>query len=129
MKKRIKDSLVEEIYTYLISNCKGKANAVNSSDLAVRFGIAKRVVRYALQTINTSSEYKQLISTTGSIYACATDEECRATLRDTYSKAISLFKKANSMRKKVALNGQGYFDLNELIVNFIDTKGVENVQQ
>ena len=96
----------KEIYEYLCENCNGKNNGRRRSEIAALFGLKQRDIRRITQEINTSSDYDRMVSTKGSIYICADDNECRSSIRTTYRSAVALIKKARQMEKKLGLHGQ-----------------------
>lgn len=110
-----------DLYKYLTAYHLGKNQGIFRPDLAVDMRISTRELRRLTQEINSSMEFEGIVSTTHCCYLCATKEECEATIRNTYKMAITLFKKAKTMEKKVGLNGQIKMTLGEDYNDFVET--------
>ena len=112
---------VYRLYDYLQSHHLGQENGIVRPELAYKMGISERQLRKLTKTINESGELEKLVSTTHSCYMCKTKEECEKSIRNTYRVAISLFKKAKEMEKKVGLNGQIKLKLGKNYKDFVET--------
>lgn len=112
---------VYRVYDYLKNNHLGNKNGILRRDLANNLGITERNLRRITSEINTSNELEKIVSTTGSCYMCSNKEECEKSVRNTYSVAIALFKKAKQMEKKVGLNGQIKMKLGKYYKEVIET--------
>ena len=112
---------VYRLYDYLKNNHFGKENGINKPELAQKLGISERELRKLTKTINESTELEKLISTTHCCYMCETKEECEKSIRNTYRVAVTLFKKAKAMEKKVGLNGQIKLKLGKYYKDVVET--------
>lgn len=110
-----------ELYDWLNENCYGKKNGKSRREISAWVGVPERRLRKMTQDINTSSEFERLISATSAVFVCETKEECEKMIKSTYRAAISLFKKAKAMEKKVGLNGQIKMSLGKDTKDFIET--------
>jgi len=110
-----------DLYNYLLAHHLGKNRGILRPDLAEVFGVNERELRRLTQEINSSMNFDKLVSTSHCCYLCATKEECEKALKNTYSMAITLFKKAKKMEKKVGLNGQIKIPMGEDYKEFIET--------
>lgn len=110
-----------DLYNYLLAHHLGKNRGILRPDLAREFGVDERTLRKLTQEINSSMNYDKMVSTSHCCYLCATKEECLNALRNTYNMAITLFKKAKKMEKKVGMNGQVRIALGENYKDFIET--------
>ncbi len=106
MRKKTSKALCYAVYNYLLEKAHGRENAIEPDVLASFFHCSTRTIRAVRETINSSSDFQRLISTSGATYMCATEAECLEALDDTYKKGITLIKKAKAMENKVKLNGQ-----------------------
>jgi DNA-binding transcriptional regulator LsrR (DeoR family) len=111
----------EALTNYLMANHLGKENGISRIELAKKLGIHERELRRLVKAVNESTEIMKLVSTSHACYMCDTKEECERATRNTYRVAISLFKKAKAMEKKVGLNGQIKIDLGEDYKDFVQT--------
>ena len=116
---------VYRLYNYLKTYHLGKDNGIKRPELARRLGVSERQLRKLTKTINESGELERLISTTHSCYMCDTKKECEKAISNTYSVAISLFKKAKAMEKKVGLNGQIKIKLGKYYKDVVETFSAE----
>jgi len=112
---------VYRLYDYLKEKHLGQKNGIKKPDLAAELGISERELRRLTKTINESKELEKLLSTTHSCYMCNTEEECERSIRNTYRVAITLFKKAKAMEKKVGLNGQIKLKLGKYYKDVVET--------
>ena len=112
---------VYRLYDYLKNNHFGKENGINKPELAQKLGINERELRKLTKAINESTELEKLISTSHSCYMCETKEECEKSIRNTYRVAVTLFKKAKAMEKKVGLNGQIKLKLGKYYKDVVET--------
>ena len=110
-----------DLYKYLTAYHLGKNRGILRPYLAQEMRVTERDLRKLTQEINSSMEFERIVSTTHCCYLCDTKEECEATIRNTYKMAITLFKKAKAMEKKVGLNGQIKMPLGEDFGDFIET--------
>lgn len=110
MKIKPSDELCHAVYNYLLEKAYGRENAIEPDVLASFFHCSTRTIRAVRETINSSSDFQRLISTSGATYMCSTEAECLEALDDTYKKGITLIKKAKMMSHKVKLNGQVKID-------------------
>lgn len=93
-------------YDYMCEHHYGTENAIKRNDLADNLQVSDRTIRAWCKEINETTAFEKLISTSHSIYVCRTEQECKWSIIATYKQAISLFRKAKTMEKKVGLNGQ-----------------------
>ena len=110
-----------DLYNYLLAHHLGKNRAILRPDLAQEFGVDERTLRKLTQEINSSMNYDKVVSTSHCCYLCATKEECEKAIKNTYKTAITLFKKAKKMEKKVGLNGQIRMPMGEDYKEIIET--------
>lgn len=110
-----------DLYNYLLAHHLGKNRGILRPDLAQEFGVSERELRRLTQEINSSLNYDKIVSTSHCCYLCATKEECEKAIKNTYKMAITLFKKAKKMEKKVGLNGQIKMPLGKDFGDFIET--------
>lgn len=115
------EPIVYEVYNFLKKNCMGLENATPRADVAEIFNITPRELRKITHEINTSGELEKIVSTTHSCYMCKDNEEAEKSIRNTYRMAISLFKKAKHMEKKVGLDGQVKIPLGDYYAEFVKT--------
>lgn len=112
------------LYSYLASNHFGKENGIKRPELAQKLNISERELRTLTKEINTNPVFEKVVSTTHSCYLCKTKDECVKTIKNTYRVAISLFKKAKQMERRVGLNGQIKIpigsDYKEIVETFIE---------
>lgn len=111
----------QRLYDYLLAHHLGAKNATTKENLALGTSLTKRQLRYLTQEINESQEFERLISTADGCYMCETKEECCRAIKSTYRQAITLFKKAHKMEKKVGLNGQIKIEGGEIVETFTET--------
>lgn len=109
------------LYNYLLAHHLGKKRGILRPDLAQAFGVDERTLRKLTQEINSSMNYDKVVSTSHCCYLCDTKEECLSALKNTYNMAITLFKKAKKMEKKVGMNGQVCIALGEDYKEIIET--------
>lgn len=121
MKTKKHSPAVYRLYDYLKENHLGAKNGIVRKDLVEILNIPTRRLRELTAEINSSDSLEKIVSTKGSCYLCDTKEECEATIRNTYNVAISLFKKAKKMEKKVGLNGQMKIRLGKYYKEFVET--------
>lgn len=100
---------------------RGAENGIKRDVLAWQLGVHERSVRKAIKKINESPDIEALVSTSHSIYMCDTKDECEQAINNTYRMAISLFKKAKAMEKKMKLNGQIKIKLGDDYDEFVQT--------
>lgn len=112
---------VYRLYDYLKNNHLGRENGIRKPELASNLGINERELRRLTKSINESNELEKLVSTTHSCYMCKTKQECEQSIRNTYRVAITLFKKAKAMEKKVGLNGQIKLKLGKYYKDVVET--------
>lgn len=112
---------VYRLYDYLKEHHLGKSNGIRKPELAQWLGISERQLRKLTKEINESTELEKLISTTHCCYMCETKEECENAIRNTYRTAITLFKKAKQMERKVGLNGQIKLKLGKYYKDVVET--------
>lgn len=112
---------VYKLYNYLQENHLGREKGIKKPDLAREMGVDERELRKLTKAINESNELEKLISTTHSCYMCKTKDECEKSIRNTYRVAITLFKKAKTMEKKVGLNGQIKLKLGKYYKDVVET--------
>lgn len=118
---------VYKLYDYLQQNHLGEKNMISRDYLQTQLArdgimiIKGRELRKTIQTINGSNQLEKIISTSGGIYMCRTEDECQRAIHTTFAAAISLMKKAQSMNKKMNLNGQYKFKFGEYYKEFIKT--------
>lgn len=111
----------QEIFNTLKKYYTGKENGDSAELVASQSvgNISKRDLRRICSAINSNPEINGLISTSGKIYVCNTEEECRKAIRTTYRMAFAYLKKARAMEKKLGLQGQTEFDDNGIKVKII----------
>ena len=112
---------VYRLYDYLKNNYLGRENGIKKPELAQKLGISERELRRLTKEINTSTELEKLVSTTHCCYMCNTKEECERSIRNTFTTAIALIKKGNTMAKKVGLNGQIKMPLGNEFYEIVNT--------
>ena len=100
---------LNDIFTALKIYFNGEKNGGSARYVAYNFGFSERKMREFYAAINADQSIDGLISTNGSIYVCATEDECRKAIHNTYKTAFSYLKKARAMEKKCNLNGQYEF--------------------
>lgn len=112
------------LYSYLASNHFGEENGIKRPELAQKLNISERELRALTKEINTNPVFEKVVSTTHSCYLCKTKDECVKTIKNTYRVAISLFKKAKQMERRVGLNGQIKIpigsDYKEIVETFVE---------
>ena len=91
----------------------GKEYGQTREVVAWRLSMDERDLRKAMQVINESGEFKKLVSTSHSVYLCATEQEEDEAIYATFKPAISLIKKARAMIKKKQSRGQMSIPLDE----------------
>ena len=69
----------------------------------------QRQLREVCSAINSNPEIDGLISTSGKIYVCKTEEECVKAMNTTFKTAFSYLRKARAMSKKADKQGQYEF--------------------
>lgn len=99
--------IVYRVYDYLKEHHLGAENGILRRDLAQALNLSVRKLRAVTAEINASTELEKLVSVSRSCYMCKTEEECAWAIHGTYAQAITLIKKAQTMKKKFGLNGQG----------------------
>jgi len=119
---------VYKLYEYLKNNHYGKEHGIGRNELMdmlnFRWGfgqMTKRRLRYLTQQINESGELEKLISTTHCCYMCRDVDEGKLAVHGTYAMAITLFKKAKKMEKKIGMNGQMKIKLGAYYKDFVET--------
>ena len=113
--------IVYRVYDYLKEHHLGAENGILRRDLAQALNLSERKLRAVTAEINSSTELEKLVSVSHSCYMCKTEEECAWAVHGTYAQAITLIKKAQTMEKKVRLNGQGKIRLGEYYKDFVET--------
>ena len=107
MKKIDKDG-IRFIYNELCKNHTGSENGISRDDFCAEHGINTRDFRRATRDINVNPEYEKIVSSKNKIYICNTKEECRESIKCTYSMAFSLLRKARIMEKRCGVHNQMY---------------------
>ena len=97
---------LNDIFTALKIYFNGEENGGSARYVAYNFGYSERKMREFYAAINADQSIDGLISTNGSIYVCATEDECRKAIHNTYKTAFSYLKKARAMSKKFDKNNQ-----------------------
>lgn len=97
---------LNDIFTALKLYFNGEKNGGSARYVAYNFGYSERKMREFYSAINADQSIDGLISTNGSIYVCATEDECRKAIHNTYKTAFSYLKKARAMSKKFDKNNQ-----------------------
>lgn len=120
-KKATHSSLVYRVYDYLKNTHKGAENQISKAELAKIFGISERELRKVTAEINSSEELDKIVSVSEGCYICATREECIRAITTTYHAAISQFKKAKNMERKVGLNNQYKIRLGNYYKDMVET--------
>lgn len=115
------EPIVYMVYEFLKKNCMGLENATPKPEVAEYFNLTTRELRKITHEINTSGELEKIISTTHSCYMCKNNDEAEKSIRNTYRMAISLFKKAKAMEKKVGLNNQIKIPLGKYYKEMVET--------
>ena len=115
------EPIVYGLYNYLADHHLGIENGIKKPELANIFNLSERELRKITKTINESSEFNRLVSTTHSCYMCRTKAECEKSIRNTYRTALALLRKAKQMERKVGLNGQIKLKLGDQYNDFIST--------
>ena len=114
---RDKNKIMEnayKVYNYLNENEHfGRERGNPREMVAWWLGMDERDLRKAMQTINESPEFDKIVSTSHSVYLCATDKEEDEAIYATFKPAISLIKKARAMIKKKQSRGQMCIPLDE----------------
>lgn len=105
----------EKVYNFLKENYYGKENgdyavivSDNYFDTFENSELNARQFRRICKAINQNPDLG-FISTSGSIYACKTQEEVEKAIKNTWRTAITYIKKAQSMSKKFGQQGQYEF--------------------
>lgn len=111
----------QRLYDYLLAHHLGAKNTITKENLAAVTNLSKRQLRYLTQEINESPAFERLISTADGCYMCETKEECCRAIKSTYKQAITLFRKAHKMEKKVGLNGQIKIESGDIVETFTET--------
>ena len=111
--------IVYRVYDYLKEHHLGAENGILRRDLAQALNLSERKLRAVTAEINSSTELEKLVSVSRSCYMCKTEEECAWAVHGTYAQAITLMKKAQTMKKKFGLNGQ--MKLGEYYSDFVET--------
>lgn len=99
---------IEKVYDYLDYACKSEQNGEKAELLAKKLNLSKRELRAMCKAINSDTE-KGIVSTSGKIYLCDTEEECQKAINNTFKQAFTLLKKAWAMEKKLGLQNQFEF--------------------
>lgn len=114
---RDKNKIMEnayKVYNYLNEyEHVGKERGQTREVVAWQLSMDGRDLRKAMQVINESGEFEKLVSTSHSVYLCATDKEENEAIYATFKPAISLIKKARAMIKKKQSRGQMCIPLDE----------------
>lgn len=121
MKEMQTELLAYKLVNLLARKHLGAENGIKRDVLAWQLGVHERSIRKAVKKINESPEIEALVSTSHSIYMCNTKSECEQAINNTYRMAISLFKKAKAMEKKMKLNGQIKIPLGDDYEEFVQT--------
>ena len=120
MKKEIiKQSTQERVFLALKRHFNGVDNGEDAHTVANLFCMSDRDFRRVCRAINSNSQINGIISTSGKIYACATEDECRKAIQTTYRMAFAYLLKARAMEKKVGLQNQVEFDNNGTKVKIV----------
>lgn len=98
--------MMYELADYLKKNHCGKENGIPRAALAKKLGIDGQTLKALRSKINFSTEIEMVVSTSGSVYMCNTDEEIADAYIHTIKPAITMFKKSQVIKKKGGLNGQ-----------------------
>ena len=120
-KKANHTALVYRVYDYLKNCHNGEENKISKPELAKMFGIAERTLRRITMEINASEELDKIISVSDGCYVCKTREECMKAIYTTYATAITEFKKAKNMERKVGLNNQYKIRLGKYYKDMVET--------
>jgi len=107
------ETYLKTIYDYLIENHLGAEKSCTREELATELNINKRQLRRITSEINKSTDFEKLISTKNKTYICNTKDECIGAISNTFKLAITQFKKARAMQKKLGLQGQIKIQLNQ----------------
>lgn len=113
-KPKVEKELVDKYYNYLTHYHRGKAEGAGREWLKNFMGVELPTQKLILQEINTNPEYKAVVSTSGSIYACTTEEEVKTA---AYNEIRSGLTRLNKGRKMLAK-----FDKNPSILSLLNIK-------
>lgn len=114
--------IVYEIYDEM-KNYVGKKNAISAKELSEKFCLSQRGLREVIHTIRDSNELEKVIGSCNAGYYICTDEDCEKAIERIFRQAISTFKVGPSMKKKIALNGQGKLKLGDYYKSFVQSLG------
>ena len=95
-------SLYEELKRHVDSE-----NGISAQELADKFGISKRTLRFYISIIRNSPDFELVVTSSNNGYfICSTKEIFKRHHRRLYSMAFSLLREARAQDKKMGLNGQ-----------------------
>lgn len=112
--------IVYDYYNYLKKNCLGRQNGISRSRLCEMFGVSLDIQKQVLREINSSLDFDKMVSTSGSIYICNTEEECRVAIHNEIQSGLARLNKGKIMAKKLGRNGQAKLKLGEYYKQFIE---------
>ena len=120
----------EMIYSYIVANCVGEENAISAKSLCIKFdlltytdygmSINDRALRkYVINPLRKDKSLDMVINSSRNGYFVGTKEETKKTVNKMFAEAFELLRVARTMVKKSDLNGQGEFDFENNVTNFV----------
>ena len=119
---RHNESLVYKVYDEMKRHV-GQKNAISAKDLSNMFDLSPRALRVIIHAIRNSNELEKVIGSCNNGYYICTKEDCEKAIDRIFRQAISTFKVAHSMKKKIALNGQGKIKTGDYVKEFFQSLG------
>ena len=87
----------EEVYNYLLENCKGKQNLIKNKDLMKLFNIhSDKSMRKVIQNIREDKRFTEVVGSisgrTGGNYICTTEQEIEETINNIKHRANKMLR-------------------------------------
>jgi hypothetical protein len=99
-KPKVEKELVGRYFNYLSAHHVGKKQGIKRETLKAIMGTELPTQKLALQEINTNPEYKGVVSTSGSIYLCTTEQEAKTAAYNEIRSGLTRLNKGKKMLKK-----------------------------
>jgi hypothetical protein len=100
MKSKVDKALVDKYFNHLSRRHVGKSKGIKRESLRALMGVELSIQKAALREINTNSEYPAIVSTSGSIYLCKTEEEVKTAAFNEIRSGLTRLNKGKKMLSK-----------------------------
>lgn len=121
IKNKKHEPIVYDYYDYLKKYCLGRENGISRNRLCEMFKVTLDTQKHILREINNSLDFDKMVSTSGSIYICNTEQECKIAIHNEIQSGLARLNKGKTMAKKLGRNGQYIIKLGKYYRDFMKT--------